>query len=154
MRLEYLELIDEVVALDAAGGTLRARSRLPMESPVFEGHFPGAPLVPGTMLTEIMAQACGFLILKRLDFARLPVLMAIDRARFRAYVGPGAGLEIAMAVETEGSGYVAASAEIRSDGGMVADAALRFRLAGEFGQVLAILRARAEALGLIGAEGP
>ena len=41
---------------------------VPEASPVFEGHFPGHPLVPGVLLTETMAQASGYLVLALIGF--------------------------------------------------------------------------------------
>ena len=92
MRLEYFEMIDRVTCPRPRrrSGSRRARS-CPMESPVFEGHFPGHPLVPGVLLTETMAQASGYLVLGLMDFTHMPFLMAVDKARFRTFVGPRYG---------------------------------------------------------------
>ena len=46
MLLEYFQMIDRVETVDLEGGKLAARSTTPEKSPVFEGHFPGLPLVP------------------------------------------------------------------------------------------------------------
>ena len=80
MRLEYFEMIDRVVAFDRDARHLEARSIVPDASPVFEGHFPGHPLVPGVLLTETMAQASGYLVLGLMDFSHMPFLMAVDKA--------------------------------------------------------------------------
>ncbi len=90
MRLEYFEMIDRVVALDREAKRIETRSTVPDSSPVFEGHFPGHPLVPGVLLTETMAQASGYLVLGLMEFTHMPFLMAVDKARFRTFVGPGA----------------------------------------------------------------
>ncbi len=60
MLLEYFQMIDRVESVDLAAGKLIARSVVPEKSPVFEGHFPGYPLVPGVLLIETMAQASVF----------------------------------------------------------------------------------------------
>jgi 3-hydroxyacyl-[acyl-carrier-protein] dehydratase len=127
MRLEYFEMIDRVVAFDRAAKHLEARSTVPQASPVFEGHFPGHPLMPGVLLTESMAQASGYLILGLLDFSHMPFLMAVDKARFRTFVGPGAELVIEARLEHEGSGYAVTKAKVAVDGKQICDAELRFR---------------------------
>jgi 3-hydroxyacyl-[acyl-carrier-protein] dehydratase len=128
MRLEYFEMIDRVPTFDREGRTLVAASIVPMESPVFEGHFPGHPLVPGVLLTETMAQASGYLVLALTNLSHMPFLMGVDEARFRSFVVPGQALEITAEMDQEGSGYTATKAKIRSDGKLVASASLRFAM--------------------------
>jgi 3-hydroxyacyl-[acyl-carrier-protein] dehydratase len=128
MRLEYFEMIDSVSAFDREGRTLVAAATVPMESPVFEGHFPGHPLVPGVLLTETMAQASGYLLLALNRLSHMPFLMGVDEARFRHFVTPGQQLSIEARFDQEGSGYAATKAKIRVDGKMVAGASLRFAL--------------------------
>jgi 3-hydroxyacyl-[acyl-carrier-protein] dehydratase len=148
MRLEYFEMIDRIVALDRDGGRIEATATVPQASPVFEGHFPDFPLVPGVLLTETMAQASGYLVLAVKNFAQMPFLMAVDKARFRDFVGPGAELAIEASLEHDGSGYAVTRAAIRSGGKLIANAELRFRTmpfpAGLDGQ----MRARAASIGL------
>jgi 3-hydroxyacyl-[acyl-carrier-protein] dehydratase len=148
MRLEYFEMIDRIVSLDIAAGRIEARATVPAESPVFEGHFPDHPLVPGVLLTETMAQASGYLVLAIKNFSQMPFLMGVDNARFRSFVGPGAELAIAASLEHDGSGYAVTKASIRADGKPIASAELRFRTMpfppGLDGQ----MRARAESIGL------
>ena len=127
MRLEYFEMIDRVSDFDREGRRIAARSTVPRASPVFEGHFPGHPLVPGVLLTETMAQASGYLLLALADFSRMPFLMAIDRARFRSFVEPGTELAIVAEEAHEGSGYAVTRATIAVAGRTICDAELRFR---------------------------
>ncbi len=127
MRLEYFEMIDRVTRFDREAKRLEARSTVPMASPVFEGHFPDHPLVPGVLLTETMAQASGYLVLGLVDFAHMPFLVGVDKARFRSFVGPGTALDIEAVLEHEGSGYAVTKAKIRADGKAICDAELRFK---------------------------
>lgn len=149
MQLEYFQMIDRIETLDLDTGTLVARSTVPAASPVFEGHFPGMPLVPGVLLIETMAQACGFLVLAGNGFAQMPFLMSVDSAKMRDFVKPEAPLEITAALEHEGSGYVVAKARITSQGKRAADCQLKLKTV-PFDQVpLAdVVHARATEVGL------
>ncbi len=154
MRLEYFEMIDSVVSLDRAAGRIEALAQVPMASPVFEGHFPGHPLVPGVLLTETMAQASGYLVLAHLGFAQMPFLMAVDKARFRSFVGPGATLNVTASLEHDGSGYAVTKAAIRHEGKLLADAELRFRTMPFPDGLDAPMRERAAKIGLVLDGGP
>ncbi len=152
MLLEYFQMIDRVEAVDLSSRTLKARSVVPAKSPVFEGHFPGMPLVPGVLLIETMAQASGFLILAASNFAAMPFLMSVDSAKMRTFVEPEAVLDIEAFLEHEGSGYAVTKAKISSAGKKVCDAQLKLRTM-PFDEVpLAdIVRKRADEVGLLSA---
>ncbi len=153
MRLEYFEMIDRVVAFDHAEKRIAARSIVPEASPVFEGHFPGHPLVPGVLLTETMAQASGYLVLRLRDFTHMPFLMAVDKARFRTFVGPGPQLDITASLEHEGSGYVVTKAKIAVDGKAICDAELRFKTMPFPAGLDEQMRAQARRIGVLEAPG-
>jgi len=105
MRLEYFQMIDRVVALDAAARTVRCASTVPKESTIFEGHFPSYPLMPGALLLECMAQSTGWLVMARIGFTGMPFLAAAKEAKFRTVVFPGDELEFEGGIVHEGSGY-------------------------------------------------
>lgn len=152
MLLEYFQMIDKVESVDLGLGRLKATSVVPMESPVFEGHFPGMPLVPGVLLIETMAQASGMLLLAVKDFEAMPFLMSVDGAKMRTFVEPGAVLNIEAELEHDGSGFAVTKAKITSAGKKVCDAQLKLRTM-PFSEVplAPIVRKRAEEVGLMAA---
>jgi 3-hydroxyacyl-[acyl-carrier-protein] dehydratase len=127
MRLEYFQMIDRVVELSLDDGSIRVESTVPTASTVFEGHFPGHPLVPGVLLIETMAQTAGWIILARNRFERMPFLAGVRSAKLRRFVTPGERLSVGGRIIHEGSGFAVASGQINADGKPVCDAELTFR---------------------------
>jgi len=128
MRLEYFQMVDRVVALDPAGGTIRADCHVPEASPVFEGHFPGHPLLPGVLMIEILAQTGGWLLLARARFERMVFLAQVREAKLRAFVAPGRALVASARLVHDGSGYAVMEGRLEADGKPVADTELTFRI--------------------------
>ncbi|MCB1416475.1 MAG: beta-hydroxyacyl-ACP dehydratase [Phyllobacteriaceae bacterium] len=128
MLLEYFQMIDRITEVDLEEKVMRAQSTVPDESTVFEGHFPGHPLVPGVLMIETMAQCSGILIMHTIDFTRIPLLAGVKEGKLRDFVGPKAALEIKAEIEHEGSGFAVTRAEIRSQGKRVANAQLTFTI--------------------------
>src|ERR1700745_3310829 len=104
MPLEYFSLIDRIADFDLKIRKLRAEGNVPVSSPIFEGHFPGYPLMPGVLLIEMMAQASGWLIIGISGFTRMPFLAAIKEAKLRSFVTPGMTLTVDARIVHEGSG--------------------------------------------------
>lgn len=129
MRLEYFELIDRIEELQLEEGRIVARGNVPGESPVFEGHFPGHPLVPGVLMIEFMAQASGWILLAKLNFERMGFLASVKEAKMRTFVQPNTPLIAEARIEHEGSGYGVTSCKVKKlDGAAVADATITLRI--------------------------
>jgi len=128
MRLEYFQLIDRIVELKLADQTISTEARVPTESTIFEGHFPGHPLMPGVLLIEAMAQTSGWLLIAITKFARMPFFAAVKEAKLRTFVTPGQVLRLSAKLLHEGSGFGVTKADIRCDGKLVCNAELTFRL--------------------------
>ena len=91
-----LLLVDRVIEL-VPDERIRAVKAVSFNEPFFQGHFPGAPIMPGVLQIEALAQAAGVLAMETLrlrDSAQLVYFMAIENAKFRAPVTPGCLLEL------------------------------------------------------------
>lgn len=148
MRLEYFQMIDSVVSFDATAGQIHARAFVPETSPIFEGHFPGYPILPGVLLIETMAQAAGYLILGMNGLTRMPFFMGVKKAKFRKFIEPGTMLDVYATMLHEGSGFSVTEARIEHDG-PVCDAELTLRIL-DFPapELEAAIRQRAALIGL------
>ena len=128
MRIEYFQLIDRIIDLDLSNLTIRAEAAVPAASTIFEGHFPGHPLMPGVLLIESMAQTTGWLIIARTKFEKMPFLAAVKEAKLRTFVTPGQTLIVSSKLVHEGSGFMVAEAAITAGGKPVCDASITLRL--------------------------
>jgi 3-hydroxyacyl-[acyl-carrier-protein] dehydratase len=127
MQIEYFQLIDRIVDLNLGEKTITVEAQVPEKSTIFEGHFPGYPIMPGVLLTEAMAQSSGWLLLGLMKFERMPFLAIIKEAKMRGFVSPGQLLTIDAKVEHEGSGFAVTSAKVRVGTELRCSADLTFR---------------------------
>ncbi len=91
-----LLLVDRVKEL-AVDERIHAIKAVSFNEDFFQGHFPGAPIMPGVLQIEALAQAAGVLAVESLGLAgsgKLVYFMAIDNAKFRAPVTPGVLLDL------------------------------------------------------------
>jgi 3-hydroxyacyl-[acyl-carrier-protein] dehydratase len=128
MRLEYFQLIDRITELDLAKLTIRAEALVPTSSTIFEGHFPGYPLMPGVLLIESMAQTSGWLIIGRTNFVKMPFLAAVKDAKLRSFVTPGQRMSVSAKLQHEGSGFAVTEATVEADGKTICNATITFRV--------------------------
>jgi 3-hydroxyacyl-[acyl-carrier-protein] dehydratase len=120
-------LIDRVIDL-VPGQRIVAIKNVTINEPFFQGHFPGAPVMPGVLIIEALAQAGAALLMSDVPdrATKLIYFTGIDGARFRRPVVPGDQLRLTMDLlklrsrtckmhgRAEVDGELAAEAEIMS----------------------------------------
>ena len=115
-------LIDRV--LEVTPERVRALKNVTFNEPYFQGHFPGAPVMPGVLQIEAMAQAGGILALQTVEFdpaTHVMLFMAIDAVKFRKAVTPGDQLIIEVVPLRKGKIFKM-KGEIQCDGQIVSSA--------------------------------
>ncbi len=85
-------LVDRVIAL-VRGQYIHGAKNVSITEPFFQGHLPNRPVMPGVLIMEALAQACGILTLESQGVALKPdsvfYFVGIDKGRFRKPVMPG-----------------------------------------------------------------
>ncbi|WP_420863533.1 3-hydroxyacyl-ACP dehydratase FabZ [Algirhabdus cladophorae] len=89
-------LVDKVVDINGAASATGIKN-VTFNEPHFQGHFPGAPIMPGVTIIEAMAQTAAVMVGVDMDMADKDLLvyfMAIDKCKFRRKVVPGDVLKL------------------------------------------------------------
>ena len=93
-------LIDKVKDIKTGESAVGVKN-VTFNEPHFQGHFPGAPIMPGVTIIEALAQTSAVLVgltLDLVDKEPLVYFMSIDKAKFRRKVVPGDVLELKVEV--------------------------------------------------------
>jgi beta-hydroxyacyl-ACP dehydratase FabZ len=121
-------LLDKVLEVEPGQRVVGVKN-VTVNEQFFVGHFPGAPIMPGVLIIEFMAQAGGVMLLT-LDEHRgkLAYLAGVEKSRFRKPVLPGDTLiaEVTMVRSRGNVGWVKAEAKV--DGRVVCEAEMSFAL--------------------------
>ena len=115
-------LISAVEQLEP-GASISAAFYVDPDRGIFQGHFPGEPVLPGVYSVECMAQAADILLLSTERYAgKLPLFLGLNNVRFQRKILPGDTIEIRARIASERAekGIATCSAEIYNHGELAA----------------------------------
>src|SRR6476661_1164520 len=90
-------MVDRVIKMNGDESAIGIKN-VTFNEPQFQGHFPGAPVFPGVLMIEGMAQTAGALCVAAANIGKIQSVyfLTIDKAKFRKAVGPGDVIEYHM----------------------------------------------------------
>ena len=123
-------LVDRILELEADKRIVGLKN-VTVNEPFFPGHFPGAPVMPGVLIIEAMAQVAGVMIYRDLPDKekKLIYFTGIENAKFRRPVLPGDQLRIEMELLNRRSNFGKVQGRVTVDGKLVTEAVVMFAIA-------------------------
>jgi UDP-N-acetylglucosamine acyltransferase len=118
-------LIDSVLEHDR-GRRIVAVKNVTVAEEFFQGHFPGAPLMPGVLMIETLTQAATILLLECVGDRPMGrvTLRGVENAKFRRQVVPGDRLRVEVSLARRRGAIARAKGVANVDDQMVAEAEL------------------------------
>ena len=85
-------LVDRILEINLEENEIIGLKNVTGNEPFFQGHFPGAPIMPGVLILEALAQTGGVLVHQKGYDKKIAVLLNVTGAKFRKPVLPGDAL--------------------------------------------------------------
>jgi beta-hydroxyacyl-ACP dehydratase FabZ len=122
-------LVDRILELEPERRILGLKN-VTINEEFFQGHFPGAPVMPGVLIIESMAQVAGVLIYRDLPDKekKLIYFTGIENARFRRPVVPGDQLRVEMELLSRRNNFGKMQGRATVDGKVAAEAVVLFAI--------------------------
>ena len=120
-------LLDAIVQHEP-GRRLTAAKNVTVNEEFFQGHFPGAPVMPGVLMIEALTQVAAVLLLEREGGGCQVFLRGVDKAKFRRQVTPGDQLQLEVTVGRRRAPLVRVHCVARTAGAVVAETDLLLEL--------------------------
>ena len=123
-------LVDRIVELEADKRIVGLKN-VTINEQFFQGHFPGAPVMPGVLIIEAMAQVAGVMIYRDLPDKekKLIYFTGIESAKFRRPVVPGDQLRIEMELLNRRNNFGKMQGRATVDGKLASEAIVLFAIA-------------------------
>jgi UDP-N-acetylglucosamine acyltransferase len=120
-----VSLVD-VASLADGAGRLTGSKAVSASEHYFQGHFPGAPLMPGVLMLEALTQASTLLLLGEAGASEAATvrLRGVDDAKFRRHVVPGDRLDVDVQLLRRRGAIARVQATARVEGVVVVEAML------------------------------
>lgn len=87
-------LVDKIIEIDLEKNFIIGQKNLTINEAFFQGHFPGAPIMPGVLMLEALAQTGAVLIHQMGYKDKTAALLSINNTKFRRPAKPGDILEM------------------------------------------------------------
>ena len=97
-------MVDKILNM-VPGKSIEAIKIIPPSEELFQDDFPGFPVIPGVLLTEMMAQASGKCLYAETSERGYPVLLKIKEASFRKWAEPGQSIHLYAEVSSSNQDY-------------------------------------------------
>lgn len=124
-------MVDRIIECDNEKRIVGLKN-LTYNEPFLQGHFPGVPIMPGVLELEAMAQVGGILLAKKAGVSGyVPLLMAVDKAKFRSTIYPGDQLRIEIEIISSRTRIIRSRGRILVDGKVASEAELLFMFSNE-----------------------
>lgn len=118
-------LVDRILSLEP-GVSVRAEKKMAASEDFFRDHFPGFPVVPGVLLTEMMAQAVGKCLDTENNARGRAMLCEIRSARFRSWMRPDETATISASIVKSQIDFAVAKCHISIENRKICSAELMF----------------------------
>jgi 3-hydroxyacyl-[acyl-carrier-protein] dehydratase len=82
-------LVDKIVEIDLDKPSILGQKNVTMNESFFQGHFPDAPIMPGVLILEALAQTGGILVHAKGFTDKIALFLSVYHAKFRNPVKPG-----------------------------------------------------------------
>jgi UDP-N-acetylglucosamine acyltransferase len=111
LRYRYPSMLVDAIT-EHEPGRLVAVKNVTVSEEFFQGHFPGAPLMPGVLMLESLSQVAAILLVERGDLSpnTRVYLRGVNDAKFRRQVVPGDRLRLEISLGRRRSSLARAQA--------------------------------------------